>query len=194
MSNTTSEILNELPKEIQATILSYLIQPTTSFDVDVIAVSESPTQLEAVIINLIISTIYTNVCDLNGEMYTHTHTTTIKHNINFMDVEKDISKLDDFIECLRENKFCRLHWDSPRFSPTHFNIIEYEPAHKSLTCEIYQMGYEQYFAPSPALSYTVDKAFGKFKTSSHVVCMTDKSMTSLIDSLLSIKKLVQRYG
>lgn len=191
------EFLNQLPKELIAKVFDYLTTPKTIFKVEQIDIYENNIQLEGVVLNLVICT-RTQIFD----SYTHSqeyicNQTTIKHNINFMNIESDIEKIESFLDCLNSEQSGSLSWDSPRYSPTQLNVITYlnEPdTQPKLICEIYQLTHEQYYPPSPALVYNVDSAFGKFKSASHSITITQREIEQFIRKIIEIKQLVQRYG
>lgn len=191
------DFLNQLPKELLAKVIDYLLVPKTIFDIQQLKTNESETNFKGIVLNLVICTRTQSIDSFQNYKYS-CNQTTINYNINFMNTTSDMEKLEFFINNIQHDQTATLQWNSPVYSPSQLNIITYlnnpETLCPKLIFEIYQLSHEQYCPPIPALSYNVDTIFGTSKSTSHSISITKSEIKKFIEILNKIQGLVEIYG
>jgi len=196
------EIFNLLPKEISARIIQYLIEPQFNAIVEEIEVYTQKEEYSGVILSLRLeskifmpNSEYESIYGIDECV----QSTCVRHNINFVNTNKDMTVINEFIDCVKGDQEGVLIWKSPQYSSQHQNSLTYIPARTQnlkpkLISQVHQLSHEQYYPPSPMLLFTCDLKHGNYKCSDVTFNLSQKDKNMFIEAMLDIVKLVQEYA
>jgi hypothetical protein len=190
-----------LPKEIISMIIQYLIEPQFEVYLEEEKVYQGEKHEGTIFALTLESKVfipnldYEDIYGIDECM----HSTCIKHNINFMNVRKDISLISEFIDNLKHRVQSALVWKVPKYSSQIQNSLVYIPSNENnikdkLVSKIHQLTKEQYFTPTDALTYNIDIQYGMFKCCDFTFNISNKQRIKLINVFLEIIKKVKQYS